>query len=178
MSRGFVNDATVIDAPLPEVLPMGAEEYTARVIGRLCESVTVGVDDHGLLVNYTQLPESVWREIARHFKIEVSTDDLRLMRQVDSRDAKRPQLRFEADGAQAPGGLRCGAAGCGVLDSAALRGTGAAQASGPSQTPSYNVTNPSTAVNIPSRAALHRRRFSGSPDVRRAGSQHDSLHSP
>jgi hypothetical protein len=97
MSRGFVNDVTVIDAPLPEVLSMSAEEYAARVIGRLCERVATGVDDRGLLVNYAQLPEAVWGEIARHFNIEVSTDDLRLMQQVNSRDAKRPHLKFEAD---------------------------------------------------------------------------------
>ena len=103
MSRGFVNDVTVIDAPMAEVLSMSAEEYAARVIGRLCELVTAGLDDHGLLVNYTQLPEAVWGEIARHFNIKVSTDDLRLMREASARDSKRPRLRFDADRFEAHG---------------------------------------------------------------------------
>lgn len=107
MSRGFVNDVTVIDAPLHEVLSMCAEEYAARVIGRLCELVTAGWGDLGLLVNYRQLPEAAWGEIARHFNVEASTDGLRLMREASARDSKRPRLRFDAERFEADGEHKC-----------------------------------------------------------------------
>ena len=97
MSPGFVTDAAVIEAPLTSVMSMGREEYAARVIGRLCEHAVLGMDDHGLLVNYTQLPEAVWGNIARHFNAEFSPVDFDQMQEAAAHSAKRPGLRFEAD---------------------------------------------------------------------------------
>jgi hypothetical protein len=51
-----------------------------------------------MLVNYTQLPEAVWRCIARRFEAKFSADELARMQKVALYDAKRPRQRFEADG--------------------------------------------------------------------------------
>lgn len=97
MAPGVITDVCVIDAPWAEVMAMSAEEYGARVVGRLCESACAGMDGHGLPVNYTQLPGAVWGEIARHFGIAFSPDEVARMRELAAYHAKRPRQRFEAD---------------------------------------------------------------------------------
>jgi hypothetical protein len=98
MSPGFVADFRAIDAPMDEVVSMRPEEYAARVIGRICECAAQGMDECGMLVNYTQLPEAVWGNIARRFGVGFSPDEIARMRTVALHDAKRPRQRFQADG--------------------------------------------------------------------------------
>jgi hypothetical protein len=57
------------------------------------------MDDCGLLVNYTQLPEAVCGDIARRFGVEFSPDERERMRDVALYHAKWPRQKFEADGA-------------------------------------------------------------------------------
>jgi hypothetical protein len=98
MCPGLITDVTAIDAPMNEVLSMSAEEYAARVIGRICEYAALRMDECGMLVNYTQLPEAVWHSIALRFGVKFSADELVRMRNVALYDAKRPRQKFEADG--------------------------------------------------------------------------------
>lgn len=100
MAPGFITDGATIDAPLTEILSMSAEEYAARVIGRICECARCGMDGRGLLVNYLQLPRAVHGEIARHFDIEISAHDLVLLQEAATHDAKRPHRKFEPDSEQ------------------------------------------------------------------------------
>ena len=99
MAPGFVTDMAVIEAPVSEAAVMPAEEYAARVIGKLCDCAAAGLDERGLLVNYTQLPEAGWGGIARRFGAVLLTDDLRLMREATTRHAKWPERQFKADSA-------------------------------------------------------------------------------
>jgi hypothetical protein len=68
------------------------------VIGRICECAALGMDNGGMLVNYTQLPEAAWGNIARHFAVTFSPDEIARMQKMALYDAKRPRQRFEADG--------------------------------------------------------------------------------
>jgi hypothetical protein len=98
MSRGMVTDVSVIDAPMAEALAMGPEEHAARVIGRLCECARLGLDERGMLLNYTQLPEAVWSDVARHFGLAFSDGEIERMRDAALYNAKQPRQRFGPDG--------------------------------------------------------------------------------
>jgi hypothetical protein len=56
------------------------------------------MDERGMLGNYTQLPEIVWDDIARHFEVTFLLDEIGRMENVALYSAKRPEQRFEADG--------------------------------------------------------------------------------
>ncbi|MGA3239429.1 MAG: sulfotransferase family protein [Bryobacteraceae bacterium] len=98
MCPGMITDVPAIEATLEEVVSMSAEEYAARVIGRICECAALGMDECGMLVNYTQLPEAAWGSIARRFGVEFSPDEIARMQAAALYDAKRPRQKFEADG--------------------------------------------------------------------------------
>lgn len=98
MSAGVVTDVRLIDAPIEEVVSMAPAEYAARAIGRICQCAAQGMDERGMLVNYTQLPEAAWGSIARWFEVGYSPDQVARMQQVALHDAKRPRWKFEADG--------------------------------------------------------------------------------
>jgi hypothetical protein len=98
MCPGLITDFTAIDASLEEVVSMSAEEYAARVIGRICECAALRMDKSGMLVSYTQLPEAVWGGIARRFGVGFTPDEVARMQAVALHNAKRPRQRFEADG--------------------------------------------------------------------------------
>lgn len=92
MSAGVVTDVSW------GVNSMAPDEYAARAIGRICECAVLGMDDRGMLVNYTQLPEAAWDDIARWFGTEFSAHEIARMQQVALHNVKRPRQRFEADG--------------------------------------------------------------------------------
>jgi hypothetical protein len=98
MSVGVVTDVSLIDEPFEKVVSKAPEEYAARVIGRICECAVQGMDERGMLVNYTQLPEAAWGSIARWFGVGFSPDEIARMQHVALHDAKWPRRRFEADG--------------------------------------------------------------------------------
>jgi len=98
MCPGLVTDVSVISAPISEIASLSPEEYAARVIGRICECAAQAMDECGMLVNYTQLPEAVWGNIARRFGVEFSPDEIARMQAPAWHDAKRPRQRFLADG--------------------------------------------------------------------------------
>ena len=95
--------------------PMAAEEYAARVLGMLCEAAEAQFPDmRGLLVNYRQLPEVVWRELPRHFGFELAAGEIEVMKAAAALDAKDRRRRFEPDSirrqAEAPEAIRLAAA--------------------------------------------------------------------
>jgi hypothetical protein len=98
MSPGIVRGPAVLDRPWNETLSMSLEEYAARVIGTLCRSACVAADHGGLLVNYTQLPEAVWKDIADHFRIHFSAAEIETMQNVAEFHAKHPRAKFTPDG--------------------------------------------------------------------------------
>jgi hypothetical protein len=100
MSPGMITDAWVLDATVKEAMAMSPAEYAARVIGTLCRHAAQAMSfGGGMLVNYTQLPDAVWNDIARHFAVPLTPGDVDCMKQVARYNAKRPKGQFEPDGA-------------------------------------------------------------------------------
>jgi hypothetical protein len=98
MTRGVLTDAPLVDAPMEGVFGMSDAEYAARAIGRLCECAADALDDRGLLVPYTELPDAVCGAVASHFGLEFSEPEIARMHEVAGYHAKFPRSRFEADG--------------------------------------------------------------------------------
>jgi hypothetical protein len=97
MSPGIVRGPPILDMPIHETLSMSPDEYAARVIGTLCRCACLSAGHGGLLVNYTQLPEAVWRDIAAHFGIDFSAGEIEAMRNIASFHAKHPRAKFAPD---------------------------------------------------------------------------------
>ena len=86
------------DTDLTEVWRMPPEEYCARVLARICESVLSFLPHrNALLLNYRQLPEVVSTTVLQHFRISYSPEDIETMNNAARFDAKTPQLNFTAD---------------------------------------------------------------------------------
>jgi hypothetical protein len=92
-----------LDSLLPEVsvsqsLEMPAEEYCARILGKLCSRALEQAEDRTLLlINYNQLPDAVTKIITRHLGAGFSAEDERRMNEASRYDAKTPQMNFEPD---------------------------------------------------------------------------------
>jgi hypothetical protein len=77
---------------------MDDAEYAARVLGIVAETAARHVAAAGgKPIEYTQLPEAVWGDLGRHFGIEFTSQEVDLLKQVATRDAKKPERRFEND---------------------------------------------------------------------------------
>jgi hypothetical protein len=77
---------------------MPPEEYCARVLAQTCEAALIHNRDHsGILINYEQLPDAVWTDIAGHFGIEFSSSDKEAANRVTLLNAKNPSLTFQPD---------------------------------------------------------------------------------
>jgi hypothetical protein len=93
----------VIKGILPELsfeesLQLPPEEYFARVLGKVCESVLDSlIKGEGLAVNYTELPQAVPALILKHFKVELNRKDVDKMFETAKFNAKNPYLSFSAD---------------------------------------------------------------------------------
>ncbi len=74
------------------------EEYVADLLALICESALRGAaEPGGMLLNYSELPEAAYEELARHFRCNWSDDELRLMQPAATRDAKQPHRQFSPD---------------------------------------------------------------------------------
>jgi hypothetical protein len=76
---------------------MPVEEYAARVIATFFEAAANLYDGSGILVDYSQLPEAVWGDIARHFGVTLSAEEIERMQEETGFNAKKPGERFTND---------------------------------------------------------------------------------
>jgi hypothetical protein len=91
----------LLHLPMSEIADMAMEEYAARVLGRLCEEAARQFPSRqGMLVNYRQIPESVWSELPGHFGFPLASEAIERMQQAAGWHAKEPGRRFEADSAR------------------------------------------------------------------------------
>ena len=98
MSPGVVTGPPLLDRPLHETLAMPFEEHAARIIGAVCRRAWLSADPGGLFVNYAQLPEAVWVDIAAHFGIDFAAAEIDAMRSIGAFHAKHPRAKFAPDG--------------------------------------------------------------------------------
>jgi hypothetical protein len=79
---------------------MRPEEYTSRVLARLCQAALEHQPDGGMLVHYRELPEAVAASFADCFGSPVAPAEAERMHEVARFDAKKPQLLFAADSSE------------------------------------------------------------------------------
>jgi len=78
-----------------EVTSLPREEWAARVIAQI-EASAQRCCDHaaGLLIDYGELPDAVWRGMATHFGVELTGEQVERMREAARFDAKSPGAVF------------------------------------------------------------------------------------
>lgn len=76
------------------------EEYCARVLASLGQAALAHHPNGGLLVNYRQLPESVWTSISEFFGVNCRAGERETMAKTASRHAKDSSMTFQADSAK------------------------------------------------------------------------------
>jgi hypothetical protein len=82
-------EPTLSGFTLEEASRVPAEEYCARVLARIYQAgLQYHVENQSLLVNYTQLPEAIWGAISRHFHIDLTNDEISLLRECAQLDPK------------------------------------------------------------------------------------------
>lgn len=73
-------------------------EYVARVLARICETAHAQAGaGNGKLVNYRQLPTSIWPALMDYWQVEFTADETARMLGAAQLDAKNPFLPFETD---------------------------------------------------------------------------------
>jgi hypothetical protein len=76
-------------------------EFWARVLANQCAAaVEMCTSSQPLLINYSQLPEIMWTDIASFLGIMLSAEDVERMREVPKRSAKEPHKTFIDDRAK------------------------------------------------------------------------------
>jgi hypothetical protein len=83
---------------MPAVSAMTLDEYGARALAKICEAALAQAQrGSGRLINYRQLPGSVWPVLMKFWGVEFSPDESRRMLDAARLNAKNPVLPFEAD---------------------------------------------------------------------------------
>jgi hypothetical protein len=77
---------------------MDDAEYAARALGMVAETAARHVaGEDGMPIEYGQLPDIVWADLARHFGLDLTPQEVDQMKQAAAFDAKHPVRRFASD---------------------------------------------------------------------------------
>ncbi len=79
------------------VWTMEPEEYCARVLAALCQAALQHHGNGGLLINYKQLPQTVWTTISEFFGVNYSAAEMETMKAKTKRNSKDPSAAFQSD---------------------------------------------------------------------------------
>jgi hypothetical protein len=91
-------DPDALGLSFGDITTLEREEWCARVLAGFCgSSLTFRDDPQALFVDYRQLPDAVWGAIAKHFSLDLSSEELSRMHSVAQADAKSPTRAFEPD---------------------------------------------------------------------------------
>lgn len=83
---------------LPTIEQMVYNEYGVRVLAKICAAALAQAGSgNGKLVNYHQLPESIWPALMEHWQVKFPEAETARMRAAASLNAKNPAMPFEAD---------------------------------------------------------------------------------
>jgi len=81
-----------------EACLMPPEEYCARVLAAICQAALDAYDPARCrFIDYRQLPAAALEMLPQHFGLDLSDAEKAAMRQVATRDAKRPVQQFQDD---------------------------------------------------------------------------------
>jgi hypothetical protein len=92
----------ILGLTLEAAMSLSPEEYCATILARTCDAFlgqyeALSSERRIELVNYTQLPHYSWERLPDVFNFERIDNELQLMRDVASRDAKDPMWEFKPD---------------------------------------------------------------------------------
>lgn len=88
----------LLGLPPHEMADMAIEDYAARILGLLCDTaIRQFPDKRAMLVNYSQVPDVIWRELPRHFRFDLTAESIERLKEAAAHDAKDRSRRFEAD---------------------------------------------------------------------------------
>ena len=88
----------LLGLPPHEIADMAIEDYAARILGLLCETaIRQFPDKRAMLVNYNQVPQVAWQQLAGHFGFDLTADAIERMKASAALDAKNRSRQFEAD---------------------------------------------------------------------------------
>jgi hypothetical protein len=94
----IVPDPLGLDAG--QLMAMSADEYAARMVGRLAQVAVEHHDAMCSLVNYSQLPEVIWSGLDRHLGVAFAPEDVERMRRQAGFHTKQPGQAFRSDAEQ------------------------------------------------------------------------------
>ena len=95
-----LENAGLLNADPQVIRKMRPAEFWARVLANECAAaLEMCARAPALLVNYSQLPEAVWTEIANYCGVVLSLEDIAQMRKLILRSAKEPGKPFNNDSA-------------------------------------------------------------------------------
>jgi hypothetical protein len=101
-----VADAGLIEGDPAELAKMRPEEFWVRVLAaRFSDALRSCQPGKSLLVNYTQLPESVCGPMLKFFAVICSPEEVECMRRAATFNAKTPSQEFRNDSAQKRGAV-------------------------------------------------------------------------
>jgi predicted transcriptional regulator len=86
--------------PFEFVTGLPHDDYTARVLGRVCAAVldyTNGQRPCGRLVNFRELPDVIWDRLTNFFGAEYDDTERALMQKAATLNSKNPVLQHEDD---------------------------------------------------------------------------------
>ena len=82
----------LLGLPPHEIADMTIEDYAARILGLLCETaIRQFPDKRAMLVNYSQIPDVVWRELPGHFGFDLTAEAIE--RHERGRGARRQESK-------------------------------------------------------------------------------------
>jgi gluconate kinase len=84
------NAPALLGMPVTEAVHIPREQYCARALARISESVLERGVRPDQLVTHGELPDAVWKRIAPRFDLALSNAQIEMMRQATSFHAKRP----------------------------------------------------------------------------------------
>jgi hypothetical protein len=77
---------------------MSLLEYGARVLAKICEAALTHIGErNGKLVNYRQLPNSIWPALLNHWQLKFSPDTMTSIMAAARMDARNPTVPFQSD---------------------------------------------------------------------------------
>jgi hypothetical protein len=89
--------ALVLGVRLEDLGSIGPEEFCARALGRFYSAASSALDENTLLCNYQDLTPETLLRLVEFFRVSISTEEAKAIRQTCEVYSKDPARPFEGD---------------------------------------------------------------------------------
>ncbi len=91
-------DPALLDLSPENMLRIPRHEYCARILSLILKTAGEQIEKHhGVLVDYRELPQAIWTQIATAFSLTFTVSEMETMQAASKIDAKSPFFEFESD---------------------------------------------------------------------------------